>query len=286
MAAASETTGAWETVTVIPPSRCSHLAHRLLSFDRERSEERSDSSRTARSSEGDRVTASGHGDFPDEQGIANAPSLTGSDPKNVTGHGESDPDESGSGPKTATDLAETPSESKHNATDSGQKTAIGHTATARGRTATETSPGDDVLDRERKEEPERERQDWSREPPGRERAPQSFPVPRSEDRETREDRERERTAEASPDSPHRRACSDEQGKVTEEAARTGGVHCEQAVPPSSAPEGAEETGARSHAPDERPDTLPSLSLDLGRAGGEEASRDAAPGASRDPPQPL
>ena len=94
------------------------------------------------SGEGDRVTASGHGDLPDEQGIANAPAETGSDPKIATGHAESDPDESGSGPKTATDLAEKPSESERDATDSGQKTA-----TARGRTATETSPGDDALDR-------------------------------------------------------------------------------------------------------------------------------------------
>ena len=39
---------------------------------------------------------------------------------------------------------------------------------------------------------------------------------------------------------------------------------------------------RLRAPDERPETLPPLSLDLGRAGGEEASRDAAPGAPRDP----
>ena len=93
------------------------------------------------SGKGDRVTASGHGDLPDEQGIANAPE-TGSDPKIATGHAESDPDESGSDPKTATDLAETPSDSERDATDSGQKTA-----TARGRTATKTSPGDDALNR-------------------------------------------------------------------------------------------------------------------------------------------
>ena len=57
----------------------------------------------------------------------NAPAETGSDLKIATGHVKSDPDESGSGPKTATDFAETPSESERNATDSGQA------ATARGR---------------------------------------------------------------------------------------------------------------------------------------------------------
>ena len=44
MADASETTEAWETVTVFPPSCCSRLARWLLSFDLEQSEERSDHS--------------------------------------------------------------------------------------------------------------------------------------------------------------------------------------------------------------------------------------------------
>ena len=56
------------------------------------------------SGEGDRVTVSGHGDLPDKQGITNAPAETGSDPK------------------TATDLVKKPSESERDATDSGQKT--------------------------------------------------------------------------------------------------------------------------------------------------------------------
>ena len=87
------------------------------------------------------MTVSDHGDLPDEQGIANAPAETCSDPKIATG-----PDESGSGPKTAIDLAETPSESERDATDSGQKIAIGPIAIARGRTANETSSVDDALD--------------------------------------------------------------------------------------------------------------------------------------------
>ena len=93
------------------------------------------------SGEGDRATTSGHGDLPDEQGIANAPAETSSDQKIAAGHIESDPNEIGSNPRT-----ETPSESERDVTDSGQKTAIGHAATARWRTVTETSPGDDALD--------------------------------------------------------------------------------------------------------------------------------------------
>ena len=75
------------------------------------------------------------------RGIANAPAETGSNPKIATGHSESD-----SGPKTTTDLAEKLSESERDTTDSGQKTATGHAATARWRTVTEMSPGDDALD--------------------------------------------------------------------------------------------------------------------------------------------
>ena len=87
------------------------------------------------------MTASSHVDLPDEQGIANAPVETGSEKKIATGHAESDPGKTESSPRTATGLAETTSESVRDVADSGQKTA-----TARGRTATETSPGDDALD--------------------------------------------------------------------------------------------------------------------------------------------
>ena len=87
------------------------------------------------------MTATGHGDLSNEQGIANALAETGSDPKIATGHVESDPDGSGSGPKTAPDPARTPSESERDVTDSSQKIA-----TARERTATDTSPSDDALD--------------------------------------------------------------------------------------------------------------------------------------------
>ena len=51
---------------------------------------------------GDRVTGTGHDDPPGEQGNANACAGTGSGQKTKTGPGESDPDEAGSSPKTAT----------------------------------------------------------------------------------------------------------------------------------------------------------------------------------------
>ena len=85
------------------------------------------------------MTARGHADLHDEQGIASAVDATGSGPKTATDHTENDPGETGSGPRTATDLAE--SESEPNMTGSGLKTA-----TARGRTATETRPATDALD--------------------------------------------------------------------------------------------------------------------------------------------
>ena len=59
------------------------------------------------SGEGDRLTANGHDDLPDEQGIANAVDRIGSGLKNATGHVESGRGETGSDPKIATDLPET-----------------------------------------------------------------------------------------------------------------------------------------------------------------------------------
>ena len=59
-------------------------------------------------SKGDRATASGHGDLPDEHGNANAPTETDSGQKTATGHAKSGPS---SGHKTATGHAWTPSKS-------------------------------------------------------------------------------------------------------------------------------------------------------------------------------
>ena len=100
-----------------------------------------------KSDEGDRVAANGHGDLPDEQGNANAPAETGSCRKTATGHAESDPIGIGIDPKIETDHAEKPSASEPDRTDSGPKTATDPSATAHGKTATETSPADDALDR-------------------------------------------------------------------------------------------------------------------------------------------
>ena len=130
----------------------------------------------------------GEDDLPDEQGIANAPAETSSDPKIATGPAESDPDESCSGPKTATDLAEIPSEGERDVTNSGQKTAIGPAVTTRRRTANETSPVDDALDcltasgkRSESEGDETASGKRSESEGDRERALRSFLVPRSED---------------------------------------------------------------------------------------------------------
>ena len=179
------------------------------------------------------MTASGHGELPGKQGIANAVDGIGRGQKIATGHVESGLGETGIDPKIAT----------------------AHGATARGRTATKKTTASDALDRSTTNG-KQERRPRSRELSDRERALQSFLVPRSEDRETQEDRERERSTETSFDSSHRGVCCDEQGEATEEAARAGEVRCGWATSLSAAPEGAEETEARSRATDERPETLP------------------------------
>ena len=199
------------------------------------------------------------------------------------GHVESGLGETGIDLRIVTGFPE--SERERDATGSGPKTATGHAVTSRGWTAIETNPASDALDRLTASGKQRESKN---DRTGHESWPtesglyDSFFAPRSEDRETWEDREWERTLKDSPDSPCRRACCDEQGEATEEAARAGGVRCGRATSPFPAPKGAKEAEARSRAPDEQPETLPPLSLDRGRAGGEEASRDAAQGASRDP----
>ena len=147
---------------------------------------------------GDPVTGPGHDDLPGEQGNVNARAGTGSSQKTKTGPGASDPDEAGSGPKTATDQGgiHDPSVPCFSARRPG-------------------SPGGSRMGA----------------------------VPVRHSREPTDDR-RKRTA-----------------------------------PGSSAREGAEEAEASSCAPDERLEALPLLSLDMWRAGGEEAPREAAQGAS-------
>ena len=57
-----------------------------------------------------------------------------------------------------------------------------------------------------------------------------------------------------------------------------GVCSERAAPTSPASEGEGEAGARPRAPDDSLEALPPFSLDLDRAGGEEAPPDITPGA--------
>ena len=91
------------------------------------------------------MTASGHSNLPDKQGNANAPAETGSGPKTVTGHAESDPDGIGSVPKIKTDHAKKPSASEPDGNDSGLKTATNPAATAHGKTTIETSPAHNTV---------------------------------------------------------------------------------------------------------------------------------------------
>ena len=139
--------------------------------------------------------------------------------------------------------------------------------------------GVDALNREREEERERERRRRPRELLVRDLALLSFRAPRSEDQEPREDNTRGRDSEVSLDSPRRRACGEEWGETTEAEAQEGGVCCERAAPTSPAPEGEGEAGVRPLAPDDCPEALPPLSLDLGRTGGEGAPLDTTPGAT-------
>ena len=97
------------------------------------------------SGEEDRVTAKGHDNLLDKQGIANAVDTISSSPKTATDHVESDLGETGSDPRIATALPE--SESERNEIGSGPKTTTDPVATASGRTATETRLAVNALDR-------------------------------------------------------------------------------------------------------------------------------------------
>ena len=220
------------------------------------------------------MTANGHSDLLCEQGNANAVDATGSGQKTATGHVESGLGETGIDPRIVIVLPESESE----------RDATSHAVTARRWTATETRPASDALDRltasGKQSESENDgtgHESWPAESglydPSLFLGPKIGKCGRIENGSG---------PPKTPDSPRCRACCDEQGEATEEVALARGVRCGRATSPFPAPEGAEEAEARLRAPDERPETLPPLSLDRGRAGGEEASRDATQGASRDP----
>ena len=238
MANASETTGAWDTVTVFPSSRYSRLARRLLSFDRERSEARSDSSR-------DRVTS------PTSRGSRTLPAR----PVAIR---RSRPVTPRAIPTRAVAVRRRRLISpRHRALDcltaSGKRSESRIAETGHGSCPTESGLHD----------------------------PSLFPNPQIGKHERIANRSGQRKTLPTHHVAERAVMSGE--RPPRKQREQGASAANEQLPRSPPPEGAEETGARSRAPDERPETLPPLSLDLGRAGGEEAPRDAAPGASRDPP---
>ena len=130
-AAASETTGAWETSTVSTPYCHSRLARRPLSLDREQSEERGDRPRDRERSRG-RRGGSRDREPPDERGNAYADDAIGSGQKTATGHAES-----GIDPRIETGLPEN---------QSARAESNPKITTTRGRTATEKMTASDALD--------------------------------------------------------------------------------------------------------------------------------------------
>ena len=211
------------------------------------------------------MTVSGHGNLPDEQGIANAPAETGSGQKTATGHAESDPDGIGSGPKTETDYAEKPSASELDGTDNGTKTAIDPAVTAHGKTAIETSHAHDALDCLTASG---KRSESESDETGHENCPTASglddPSVLLEPKIGKHGRNENGSRPPKTLSTHHLT---ERAEATEEGAeRATGVHCERAASASSAREGAEETEARSRTADERPEALPPLSLDTCRVG--------------------
>ena len=75
------------------------------------------------------MTATGHSDLPDELGNAHADDVTGSGPKNATGHTKSGPDETGIDPRIETGHPENESVQAENG--SGPKAATDRDVTAR-----------------------------------------------------------------------------------------------------------------------------------------------------------
>ena len=207
--------------------------------------------------ERDRVTANGHDDLPGEKGIANAVDGIGSGQKTATGID----------PRIETGLPE--SESERDGIGSDPKIATDHVATVRGRTATEKPTASDALDRSTANG---KRSESENDGHGHESCPTESglydPSLFLDPKIGKHGRIEKGSGSPKLLSTHHvcRACCDEWGEATEEAARAGRVRCERATSPSAAPEGAEETEARSRATDERSETLPPLSLDLRSSG--------------------
>ena len=228
-AGASETAGAWETVTVSTPSCCSRLARRPFSLDRERSEEEGNRPRDSERSR-ERRGRSRDRELPGKRRNVHAADTIGSGQKTSTGHGES-----GIDPRIETSLPENESAR----VESGSDPKI---ATARGRTATERMTAFDTLDlltaNGKRSESESDGH-------GHESCPTESKLSNPS---VLLDPKIGNHGSGPPKllSAHhvvkRAAMSG--GEATEEAARAGGVRCERATSPSPAPEGAEETEAK------------------------------------------
>ena len=91
--------------------------------------------------DGDLVTTTGHDDLPGVKGTTHARAGTGIGQKTETGHSASGPDETGSGPKTATGRGGKPSGSELDETGSGPKTATGRGGKPSGSELDETGSG-------------------------------------------------------------------------------------------------------------------------------------------------
>ena len=216
------------------------------------------------SDSGERVNASGHSDLPGGQGNAFADGATSSGQQTANGHGET-----GIDPRIETGLSVTESF---------------HAATGHEKRATWTMTGVDALDREREEERERERRRRPRELLDHDLALLSFHAPRSKDREPREDNTRGRDSEVSRGGETSKSLSIPH--VVERAVRNGERQPRQRRGKGeSAASGQlplhplpKEKEKQERAPDDCPEALPPLSLDLDRAGGEEAPLDTTQGA--------
>ena len=248
-AGASETTGAWETSTVSAPSCCSHLARRPLSFDLEWSEEGGDRPQDSKRSRGRRGSSRDR-ELPGEQ--ENAVDVIGSGQKTATGHIERSLSETGINPRIETGLPE--SESVR--TGSGSNPKI---VTARGKTVTEKTTASDALDRliTNGKRSESENDGHGHESCPTESGlydPSLFLDPRI----GKHGRIEKRSGPPKLLPTHHiaeRAVMSGKKQPRKRSGRAEGVRCKRATSPSPAPEGAEETEARSCLTDERPETL-------------------------------
>ena len=221
------------------------------------------------SDSGERATASGHADLPSGQGNAYADGATGSGQQTTPRHATSGHGVIGIDPRIETGHVET--ESSHAASGSGPKTATAPGASGHEKRAKRTMTGVDALDLLTANGKRNESENygdvhesylyvaWP-----------SYPSllldPKIENHGRINTRWQD--SEVSLEFPRRGTCGENWGETPKSEAREKGVYSERAAPTPPAPEG--EAEARPRAPDDSPEAPPPLSLDLDRAGGEEA----------------